>query len=106
MIEVVFDQEKMSVLATGHAGSAPKGEDLVCAGVTTLVLTLADNVECMKEAGMVEQSAVSIQEGVARIMCIPNPEYAHVVELVFRSICRGFSGLAAANPQYMVYGVG
>lgn len=40
MIEVTFGPNQITV--EGHAGAAPKGEDLVCAAVSMLVYALED----------------------------------------------------------------
>lgn len=38
----------LQLTATGHAGAAPHGEDLVCAAVSTLFCTLAAQLELAK----------------------------------------------------------
>lgn len=43
MIKVSVDENEISV--SGHAGYAPTGSDIVCAGVTTLVQTLISSFE-------------------------------------------------------------
>lgn len=43
MIEVKVGQESVSI--TGHAGYAPPGQDIVCAGVTALTRTLIKSME-------------------------------------------------------------
>ena len=49
MIVVTACPEECFVQVTGHAGSGPKGQDLVCAGVSALVLTLAARKMKMKK---------------------------------------------------------
>ena len=41
MIEVIYDRDVPSISASGHAGYAPAGQDIVCAGVSALLETLA-----------------------------------------------------------------
>ncbi len=36
--------DKTLIIAEGHSGSAPKGQDLVCAGVSALVYTLLNTL--------------------------------------------------------------
>lgn len=43
MISVIGTADSISV--RGHAGFAPSGQDIVCAGVSTLVQTLIQSVE-------------------------------------------------------------
>lgn len=47
MIEVSVHKD--SVALCGHAGYAPPGQDIVCAGVTALVQTLVKSIEDLTE---------------------------------------------------------
>lgn len=47
MIEVSIS--KGAIAVTGHAGYAPAGQDIVCAGVTTLTQTLIKSLEDLTE---------------------------------------------------------
>lgn len=40
---------KNHIHASGHAGHAPPGQDIVCAGVTALVQTLAESIQALTE---------------------------------------------------------
>lgn len=48
MITIIYDEKgkDMSLQASGHAGYAPKGQDIVCAAVSTLMQSLAYSVDC------------------------------------------------------------
>lgn len=50
MIRVRF--QKNALEAAGHAGSAPKGEDLVCAAFSMLVFTLEANLRQIDPPGL------------------------------------------------------
>ena len=41
MIKIKIDDDNLSLTVTGHAGTAEYGKDIVCAGVSSLVQTLA-----------------------------------------------------------------
>jgi uncharacterized protein YsxB (DUF464 family) len=43
MISIIGTTDSITV--TGHAGYAPSGQDIVCAGVSTLIQTLIQSVE-------------------------------------------------------------
>lgn len=47
MITIIYDKKgkDMSLQASGHAGYAPKGQDIVCAAVSTLMQSLAYSVD-------------------------------------------------------------
>ena len=101
MIQVVCSPEECSVQITGHAGSGPKGQDLVCAAVSILVLTLEENVGKMAMHQMLEDYSVELSEGLACICCCPKPEYRMPVDMVLMSICTGFNLLAEKWPEYV-----
>lgn len=46
MITIIYDEKgkDMDLQASGHAGYAPKGQDIVCAAVSTLMQSLAYSV--------------------------------------------------------------
>lgn len=46
MIMIKYDPEELVLKLSGHAGSAPKGHDLVCAAVSTLFgeMQLSDDI--------------------------------------------------------------
>ena len=46
MIEAVYDSDALTLSVSGHAEYAPKGHDIVCAGVSTLVYTLINGCRC------------------------------------------------------------
>ncbi len=47
MIEVKVRKNHIEV--SGHAGHAPPGQDIVCAGMTALVQTLAESIQALTE---------------------------------------------------------
>ena len=83
MIEVSYDGDCRMELR-GHAGTAPRGKDLICAAVTALTLTLQENC---RESGITSGRAW-LQGG--------NPE-------IFRAISRGFALLARQYPYAVHY---
>lgn len=46
MIEVKYDIDRLRLSVNGHAGYAPNGSDIVCAGVSTLIYTLINSCDC------------------------------------------------------------
>lgn len=50
MINVTIEQEKIT--ASGHAGYAPKGQDIVCAAFSVLSLTLERAVDTLTDDEM------------------------------------------------------
>lgn len=80
MVKIHFwqDKEKGSISMTvkGHAGAAPKGEDLVCASATMLVYTIAQAMTFYHEQGYLkEKPKIKIREGKSAIHVVPKEEY-------------------------------
>lgn len=98
MIVVRYDREKCRMRLLGHAGSGRKGEDLVCAGVSTLAYTLAASVAALEREGKAEKSSVLLQPGCADISCAPvdPPAVREVFDTVFR-------GLKVLSKNYRKY---
>lgn len=82
MIQIRFEEKDgcIGVTAEGHAGYAPKGQDIVCAAYSALMVTLAAQVNELKEKGYFrEEPEVKMESGAAVIRCRP------------RSGCRGIT---------------
>ena len=85
--------------ALGHAGAGPKGQDLVCAGVSTLAETLARAVERMYYQGMLRRCPrVELYEGNAEIIAQPKARFRKEVAMVFWTVQNGIAELAAGFP--------
>lgn len=81
----------LSLTATGHAESAPRGEDLVCAGISTLLCTLAAQLQQADE----EKSFVHIEPGFAVLYALPTAQ----ARGAFSFVETGLKLLAAQYPQ-------
>lgn len=91
---------KMSV--RGHAGSAKKGEDLVCAAASILAYTAAQDVTDLHRDGRLkEKPKVKMQSGRTTIEALPKDDaYAETLHTLF-VIQKGFVLLAANQPKYV-----
>ena len=68
------------VKAKGHAGAGKYGQDIVCAAVSCLMQTLANEVEEAARAGLVALGAVAHGEGWMRVEVTPTHESYDMVE--------------------------
>lgn len=104
MVKIHFwqDTEKKSVCmkVKGHAGTAPKGQDLVCASATMLVYTVAQAMAFMHEQGyLLEKPKIKIREGKASVSAVPKEEYyAEVLHTFWVAQC-GAHVLAKNYPE-------
>ena len=89
MVRVVYEAETCRVRVEGHAGAGEFGRDPVCAAVSALCLTLAEN-------GSVLGGWAVLEPGRAEICC-PGAEAA------FEAVCRGFDYLAREFPEFVSY---
>lgn len=66
----------LSMTVKGHAGFAELGKDPVCAGASTLAMTVAQCIECMHEDGKLQKKpTVLIRNGRITVTAKPKPEY-------------------------------
>ena len=85
--------------AQGHDGAGPKGQDLVCAGVSALTETLARAVERLYFQGMLRRCPrVELYEGNAEIIAAPKEPFRKEVAMVFWTVQNGIAELAASFP--------
>lgn len=100
MITVCASQ--YGIIASGHACYAPDGEDIVCAGFTTLMNTLVETVERMYQDNKLNSKKVEIDKGKAIIMCNPKGEYMYETAIVFTTIKTGIEILENMYPEYIL----
>ena len=80
MIKIHFWQEKdkgsIHMKVKGHADTAPKGADLVCASATMLVYTVGQAMMFMYEQGQLEEKPhIKIKEGKAIVVARPKEDF-------------------------------
>ena len=98
MVEVCLPHPEGNTLrirATGHAGAGPKGHDLVCASVSTLVFTLLGGLETEIGAevrGVLREGECDVE---VRVPLDKARELSQVTE-IFR---HGFQRLVEAHPH-------
>ena len=104
MVKIHFWQEKdkgsIHMKVKGHADTAPKGEDLVCASATMLVYTVAQAMTFMHEQGQLEEKPqIKIREGKAVVVARPKEDYfAEVLHTFWVAQC-GAHVLACNYPD-------
>ena len=104
MVKIHFWQEKdkgsIHMKVQGHAGTAPKGADLVCASATMLVYTVAQAMSFMHEQGQLEEKPrIKIRDGKAVVVAKPKEDFfADALHTFWVAQC-GAHVLAHNNPQ-------
>lgn len=87
------------VKAKGHAGAGKYGQDIVCAAVSCLMQTLANEVEEAARAGLVALGAVAHGEGWMRVEVTPTHESCDMVEAWVELVQDGLDAIAQSYPD-------
>ena len=103
MITATFTYSPNGVLSldlAGHADLVREGYDPVCAAVSVLLYTLANEVEDMDGEGLLRRSPhILLSSGSAHISAIPARKGKLRAEGAYRLTLRGLDLLAKAYPQ-------
>lgn len=104
MVKINFWQEKdkgsVHMKVKGHAETAPKGADLVCASATMLVYTVAQAMTFLYEQGqLLEKPHIKIREGKAVVAAKPKEDYYAEVLYAFWVAQCGAHTLACNYPE-------
>ena len=86
----------------GHAGAAKGGQDLVCAAVSALVLTLSANVLALEQEKLLSFRRLTLKPGESYISCVPKAGVRPAVELIFDTVLQGLSLLAHLYPKHII----
>ena len=100
MIQIRMDVEGMRLEIEGHAGYAPIGQDIVCAAVSTLTYTLAQNLALMLCA---DEYTADLENGHAYIEARPPETLAELCRGIFMTIANGYAMLEAQYGQYIQF---
>ncbi len=95
MIRARYGRRSMTLELRGHAGSAPKGEDLVCAAASALAFTAA---EALRDEGDRFFPRVVSSSGALRIACEPLSGSRKACRRLLDTIWIGFELLARDYP--------
>ena len=91
MNTITFRQDKEKQIcgftSVGHVGYAPSGEDIICAGVSALVINTVNSLDRLTDAEVV----VSAQEEEGRIDCSVSSYNQSDVQLLLRSLWIGMT---------------
>lgn len=98
-IEMMDTDKGYSLAASGHAGYAPAGQDIVCAAVSVLAQTLANKVEAAARSGRLLTSCVQHGETFV-VQALPKTgPNALMVASWFDFVEEGLRALAEEHPN-------
>lgn len=84
----------------GHAGSAPGGQNLVCAAVSALAYTLAAAVLRLHTAAVLRNApSCQLEEGLGEVAAVPQESFREAVQMAFWTVQCGMAALAEHFPE-------
>ena len=97
------DSGSLTMRIVGHSGSAPRGQDLICAGMSTLAITCAQLIRMMhSEEKLKKPPHITIRDGSARITAVPkDADYAECLHCMYMAEV-GASVMAASYPENVI----
>ena len=102
MLTVEFGQEKgiLCLSGEGHAGKAPKGQDLVCAAASILAYTVDYGLRQMQKEGKLDGEYFScVAPGDVMFICKPKPEHLTEARHMFGTVLYGYYALQESYPE-------
>lgn len=105
VMRTVGNDDKISyeVKAKGHAGAGKYGQDIVCAAVSVLMQTLANEVEEAARVGTVVLGAVAHGDGWMKVEVTPTRESCNMVEAWVELVQDGLVLLQREYPENVRY---
>lgn len=100
MINIVYDGD-FGITATGHAGQAPMGQDLVCCAVSTLITSLAEYLKQSEKNLAVLK--ISLENGLGYIKAVPTYSWSMCCDGAFSMTVSSLEWLAEAYPDYITF---
>lgn len=98
MITIQFDGLKMT--ASGHAGFAPHGQDIVCAGISAICFAAAEYLRQMRGEGkLLQEPVILLEPGEIRLECEPKVTAEEETEHVFGMLEIGCRLIAQSYPN-------
>lgn len=105
MVKISFwqeDDKSIHLKVKGHANTAPKGQDLICASASMLVYTVAQAMTFMHDQGYLEEKPkIKMREGKASVVAIPKEAYRAEVLYTYWTAQCGAHVLAKNYPEYV-----
>ena len=91
MVRIAYIPDQYRLIARGHAGSGEPGHDLVCAGVSALVLALREKLNQMEKAGLIRLKVAAAELGAAQFWCSPEKGSEELLAAVMDTVVGGMA---------------
>lgn len=97
MTRIRMDWRTLELTAEGHAGGGPKGQDIVCAGISALIMALVNQLNAEKQNRL--EWTESAEEGRIRIITDPPDNIRPRVKHYYQVIMTGLKAWEQAFPE-------
>lgn len=98
MVNIKYDRENLILKAKGHANSTSKDKDIICACVSMLMYTLAQNIKFLQDAKVAKNVHCIIEDGNCLVSC-EAVEEKETLLCTYDTITTGFVLLQANYPD-------
>ena len=105
MINITFNPKTLELTVLGHAEHGKKGEDIVCAAISTLFYTLGEALNQSKEM-LKSEPVFKDENGKGILSCVPKKEYRGNIALTYRTVLIGMELVANNYPKNVTFKVG
>lgn len=104
MINITFNPQNLELKVEGHAQHGKKGEDIVCAAISTLFYTL---LEALYQSGdmMTKPLMYDDKDGKGYIKCFPSEKYKGNIVRTYWTILVGMELVANNYPNNVTFQV-
>ena len=98
---IFYGRDKLTVVLSGHAGFAPKGLDIVCAGVSALTIALSEAVSCTVKPSDADEITFTFADGefYLNIAGVKSFDAYKTMRSVFLMFQLGLSRIAESYPE-------
>ena len=102
MITIKYEHKdnRFNLCVDGHATSAPKGEDVICAGVSTLTITLAQALT-EHSPEWLDKCVIRTMEGHSTFEIVAKKDKHYKVSIIFDTILAGYQLMWNTFPDYI-----
>ena len=102
MITITFKAKTLELEINGHAGQGKKGEDIVCAAISTLFYTLAQAL-CDSEKMLTKKPVIKEKDGNGYISCKPKKEFEGNITRTYWTILVGLELIAHEYKDCIIF---
>lgn len=103
MTKIIYRPDDLDLVVEGHAGKAKKGEDLVCAAVSTLTMTLEQTLKVQSD--IISFVMKNSEKARFRAYVSDNSPLRAQAVVIFETIATGLLALAEEFPEFVKFDI-